>query len=83
MRHDGSVVDGSLLVALAGRVYCWADASNGPIEPGDMLTTYADISKSQKELGYSPKVSLEDGIQKFVEWYRKEYSVLRANSVHS
>mgnify|MGYP006972390524 CR=1 FL=1 len=26
-------------VAVTGRVYCWADASNGPIEPGDLLTT--------------------------------------------
>jgi hypothetical protein len=26
-------------VALTGRVYCWADASYGPIEPGDLLTT--------------------------------------------
>ena len=33
------MADGSLLVSLAGRVYCWADAANGPIEPGDLLTT--------------------------------------------
>jgi len=26
-------------VALSGRVYCWADASHGPIQPGDLLTT--------------------------------------------
>jgi hypothetical protein len=26
-------------VALTGRVYCWADASDGPIQPGDLLTT--------------------------------------------
>lgn len=34
-----SVANGTYLVALTGRVYCWADASNGPIEPGDLLTT--------------------------------------------
>ncbi len=39
MKQEGTAADGSLLVALTGRVYCWADASYGPIEPGDLLTT--------------------------------------------
>jgi hypothetical protein len=39
MKQDATVADGSLPVALSGRVYAWADASNGPIEPGDLLTT--------------------------------------------
>ena len=37
--QKGSIADGEHDVALAGRVYCWCDASNGPIEPGDLLTT--------------------------------------------
>jgi hypothetical protein len=39
MKQEGSVADGSLPVSLTGRVYCWTDASYGPIEPGDLLTT--------------------------------------------
>jgi hypothetical protein len=39
MGQSGSPADGDYPVALAGRVYCWADASSGPIEPGDLLTT--------------------------------------------
>ena len=39
MGQNGSDADGGYPVALSGRVYCWADASNGPIEPGDLLTT--------------------------------------------
>jgi len=39
MGQKGSVADGEFPIALVGRVYVWADASNGPIEPGDMLTT--------------------------------------------
>lgn len=39
MGQAGSVADGNHPVALTGRVYCWADASNGSIEPGDLLTT--------------------------------------------
>jgi len=39
MSQTGTIADGAYPVALTGRVYCWADASNGPIEPGDLLTT--------------------------------------------
>ncbi len=39
MGQAGSIADGSHPVALTGRVYCWADVSNGPINPGDLLTT--------------------------------------------
>lgn len=39
MKQEGTVADGSQPVSLTGRVYCWADASYGPIAPGDLLTT--------------------------------------------
>jgi hypothetical protein len=39
LRQEGTAADGSSPVALTGRVYCWADAANGTIEPGDLLTT--------------------------------------------
>ena len=39
-----------------------------PMQPGDVIRTYADISKSKKMLGYNPKVDFEIGIQKFIEW---------------
>ena len=39
MAQTGSEADGAHPIALSGRVYCWADASYGRIEPGDMLTT--------------------------------------------
>jgi hypothetical protein len=39
MAQDGSPADGEHPVALTGRVYCLADASEAPIEPGDLLTT--------------------------------------------
>jgi len=44
-----------------------------PMQPGDMLETYADISKSKKLLGFNPKTNIEEGIKKFVLWY-KEYN---------
>ena len=42
--------------------------------PGDVPKTYADISKSSLELGFTPKVSLEEGIGRFVEWYQSFHS---------
>lgn len=40
-----------------------------PMQPGDVPATFADISHSQKSLGFEPKTSLETGIPLFVEWF--------------
>lgn len=44
-----------------------------PMAKGDVLTTYADVSKARRLLGYDPKVSLQEGIENFVDWYKKYY----------
>ena len=41
---------------------------------GEMLETFADIEFTTRHLGYSPCVSLEEGIGKFVDWYREYHS---------
>ncbi len=41
-----------------------------PMQPGDVPITFADISKAKKLLGYDPKTKIEEGIPKFVEWFR-------------
>jgi UDP-glucuronate 4-epimerase len=46
-----------------------------PPQPGDVQITYADISKAQRLLGYRPTTPVEEGIKRFVEWYRKEGKV--------
>lgn len=43
-----------------------------PLQPGDVLITWADISKSARVLGYKPSTRLEEGLHKFVAWYRSE-----------
>jgi len=40
-----------------------------PIQPGDVPVTYADIKHSTEKLGYSPKVSISEGLERFVEWF--------------
>ncbi len=43
-----------------------------PMQPGDVPITYADISKAKEKLGYNPHIKIEEGIPKFVEWFRKK-----------
>jgi UDP-glucuronate 4-epimerase len=42
-----------------------------PLQPGDVPITYADVSKARAKLGYDPRVKIEQGIPRFVEWFRK------------
>jgi UDP-glucuronate 4-epimerase len=41
-----------------------------PMQPGDVAETYADISAIRNDLGFEPTTSIEEGIPRFVEWYR-------------
>ena len=43
-----------------------------PPQPGDVPITFADISKAKAQLGYNPQVKIEQGIPKFVNWFRSE-----------
>lgn len=46
-----------------------------PLQPGDVEHTYADVADLVRDTGYTPKVSVEEGIQRFVDWYRAFYNV--------
>lgn len=41
-----------------------------PPQPGDVPQTFADISKARALLGYNPKTQIEEGLRRFVEWFR-------------
>jgi UDP-glucuronate 4-epimerase len=41
-----------------------------PMQPGDVLATFADIEDLSRDVGFHPKTSIEDGIARFVAWYR-------------
>lgn len=43
-----------------------------PMQPGDVPITYADISKAHRLLNYDPTTKIEQGIPKFVEWFRNQ-----------
>lgn len=45
-----------------------------PMRDGDVIKTYADTSSLTNDFGYKPNTSIEEGIGKFVEWYRDYYN---------
>jgi UDP-glucuronate 4-epimerase len=46
-----------------------------PMQPGDVPSTYADIDDLMKDVSFKPATSVEDGIRRFIEWYREYYKV--------
>jgi len=49
-----------------------------PEQPGDVPITYAELSKAQQSLGYRPRVLIEDGIERFVQWFVRKGAILSA-----
>lgn len=47
-----------------------------PLQPGDVPDTVADVTELQRIVGYKPRVTVEEGVRKFVEWYRGYNGVL-------
>ena len=43
-----------------------------PMQQGDVERTYADINKAKELIGYNPKTTFEEGIEKFVKWYKEQ-----------
>jgi UDP-glucuronate 4-epimerase len=46
-----------------------------PMQPGDVPVTFADITSARQKLGYQPKVSMEEGLHQFVEWYKQYFNI--------
>lgn len=46
-----------------------------PMQPGDVPQTYADVAALQQAVGFSPDTTIEEGIARFVAWYRDYYGV--------
>ena len=44
-----------------------------PMQPGDVPTTYADASALERDFGFTPKITLREGLRHFAEWYKKYY----------
>jgi UDP-glucuronate 4-epimerase len=46
-----------------------------PMQPGDVVQTFADVSELMRDTGFAPTTPIEDGIRNFVRWYRDYYKV--------
>jgi UDP-glucuronate 4-epimerase len=46
-----------------------------PMQPGDVAATFADVEELERDTGFRPKTSLEDGLLAFVQWYRDYFKV--------
>ena len=52
-----------------------AEVQLGPLPPGDVVRTCADIEASTRDLGFEPKTPIEEGLPRFVAWYREYHGV--------
>ena len=46
-----------------------------PLQPGDVLATFADVTSLEEVIGFKPRIPIEVGVPRFVEWYRDFYQV--------
>ena len=46
-----------------------------PLQPGDVPATYADVEALVQDVGFKPATSIEEGVERFVRWYRHYYNV--------
>ena len=44
-----------------------------PMQPGDVPTTYADATALERDFGFTPKITLREGLRHFAEWYKEYY----------
>lgn len=45
------------------------------MQPGDVMKTYADVSDLERDINFKPSTSIENGLQKFVNWYKEYYQI--------
>jgi len=46
-----------------------------PMQPGDVEATYADVAELERDIGFRPSTSIEDGISSFAKWYREHHGL--------
>ena len=47
------------------------EVARGDWRPGDQRVFYADITKAEKELGWKPKIGVEEGVERLFEWVKQ------------
>ena len=66
------IVMRDLVTIIEGLLHLQAKIVAPPLPASEPPVTYADISKARRLLGYAPTVEIEEGMRRFLEWYREE-----------
>jgi UDP-glucuronate 4-epimerase len=61
-----------ILEKLTGRT---ANRRDLPMQPGDVERTWADVSALRAAIGFAPRTTLEEGLSRFVAWYREYHQI--------
>jgi UDP-glucuronate 4-epimerase len=70
-----------LIAKLGGALGTEPEIEQLPRPPGNVERTYADISKARELLGYTPKTSIDEGLEKFANWVRQYYTSQASETV--
>ena len=68
-----SISTGDMVAEIAAALGVKPKVEWGPMQPGDVQRTAADLTKSSAVLGYQPRTPFPEGIRRFVQWYREAY----------
>jgi UDP-glucuronate 4-epimerase len=52
-------------------------------QPGDVPATYADVDDLVRDVGFKPETTIEEGVRRFVNWYRESYDSSPAGALQS
>ena len=67
----------SYIAALEAALGIEAKKQFMPLQPGDVVSTYADTTLLQNDFSYKPNTKIETGVEKFVKWYQNEYNSIK------
>lgn len=73
--NNSPVELGRLVEVLENALGLKAEKSLIDMQPGDVPATYADVDALTEDVGFRPSTSIEEGVKKFVEWYREFYDL--------
>jgi len=62
------------IAAIEKKLNITAEKNFLPLQPGDVPATWADTTDLERDLGYRPATPIEEGVSKFIDWYREFYS---------
>lgn len=73
--NSNTVELGAFISCLEKELGKTAEKQMLPLQPGDVLETFADIDSSREKLGFNPKTKIEEGLREFVRWHKSYFNL--------